>query len=66
MSGAKCRGISFFLVLKVPSIVKVRFGINLLIYIYKIRICDFVNFHVSVMGIWGMQGLNLRTKMIKS
>lgn len=48
--------------LKVDGVEKVGFYINLLIYIKKIRICDFVNFHVSVMDLGGMQGLNIKTK----
>lgn len=52
--------------IKVDGVGKVRFHLNLLIYINKIRICVFVNFHVSVMGVRGMQGLNIRTKKIKS
>lgn len=52
--------------LKVDGVGKARFHLDLLIYINKIRIFDFVNFPVSVMGIGSMQGLNIRTKKLKS
>lgn len=51
--------------LKADGVGTVRFCINLLIYINKIRIRGFVSFHVSAMGVEGMQGLNIRTKKIK-